>query len=110
VAPSLRGFLFVAYQDVPGFEVPVNDAFLMPVMHGAADLEEQLQTLPRGQLAGVRVFGDGPSEGNVLHGEPRHLDTRRIRVNVRPGLVDLGDVGVLKASKNLRLEGEPPQR
>ena len=45
-------------QNVRGLQVPVDDAFLMGVLDGLADLAEQLQPLIRRESVAVTVIGD----------------------------------------------------
>ena len=46
------------HQHVRGFDVAMDDAFLMRVWDRAADLDEQVQTLSRGELVLIAVIGD----------------------------------------------------
>src|SRR6266576_1130193 len=55
-----------ANQDVRGFEVPVNDAFLMSVLDRLANLAEQLESLLHGQPGIVAVRGKRNSL-DILH-------------------------------------------
>ena len=43
-------------QDVGGLQIAMDDAALVSVVHGIADLRNQLQALPRIQVARVRVL------------------------------------------------------
>ena len=53
----LRAVLY-GDEDVAGFEVAVDDAFLMGVLHRAADLDEQVEPLPGAEVFLVAVGGD----------------------------------------------------
>ena len=83
-------------EDVAGFDVAVDDAFLMGVLHGLADLHEQVQALRDAQLVPVAVFGDGHA-GHVLHGEVGPTQLTRAR------LEDHGHVGVVHEGQRLPL-------
>ncbi len=45
-------------QDIAGLEVAMNHPFLMSVLHGMADLNEQFQPLFGGQFVGIAIVGD----------------------------------------------------
>lgn len=49
----------LCHHDVGRLEIAMNDAFLVRVLHGVADIDEQFQTLAIGQLFGIAKFGDG---------------------------------------------------
>ncbi len=109
-------------QDVAGLQVTMNDAFLVAVMDGVADLAEQLEPLARAELLLLGVLRDGLGVGDVLHGEvgDGFDNVRSMTVAVRigrqyfnligAGLVDLGDAGVPQAGKDLGFILEPPHR
>jgi len=46
----------------------MNDGFLMGVLHAFANLDQQLQSLPDGEVFTVAVLGDG-NAGHILHYE-----------------------------------------
>jgi hypothetical protein len=83
-------------EDIGGFEVTMNDPFLMGVLDGIADLQEQLQPLLNGQFVLVTMRGDrcAPDE---LHGKVGPAGLRR------PGVIEVGDVGVVQKRQRLPL-------
>jgi hypothetical protein len=85
------------YQDVARLEIAVNQAPLMRMLHGFADLDHQLQPLPGTQ---TMLFGIVPQGAPVdeLHGEVRLRPEAGIR---RARLMDLRDAGVLQAGESL---------
>ena len=58
------------HEDVRRFEIPVDDAFLMRVLHAFAELDEQLETLTYGQTVAVTIRRDRFAS-HVLHREVR---------------------------------------
>ena len=90
----------LVHQDVGGLEVAVDDALVVGVLHRVAHPRQQLQAGRRASAAvaaGVLVQGQAADE---LHGE------ERLAVLGQPGLVDLGDAGVVQPAEDLRLVGE----
>ena len=73
-------------QDVARLDVAVNDALLMGVLHGAADLGQQLQTLARAEIALVAELGDWHA-ADEFHDEVRPTRGKGDRSNLpgRPG-------------------------
>ena len=68
----------------------MDNALLMAMVHGIADLQKQLQALSDGEFVGDGVLGDGHRTRNILHGEIGYAAI----IIVRTGFVDLGDVRV----------------
>jgi hypothetical protein len=61
-------------EDVTWFNVAVDDAFLVRVLHGVADIEEQFQALAGGEPILVAVFSDRLDSLRWLHpGNARFL-------------------------------------
>ena len=83
-------------EHVGGLEVAMNDALLVGVLHGAADLREELQPRPGREALAVAVFGDG-NAAHELHDEVRPA------VVGRPGIQHPGDVGVVHHRQGLPL-------
>ena len=92
------GLAVRVHEDVAGFQVTVDDALLMAVMHRVADLCEQRESLTHGAFLLVHVLGDGPGVGDVLHGE-EWQGSRAIVV--RAGFIDLGDTRMPQPGKDL---------
>ena len=84
----------------------MDDAFLVAVVHGIADLSEQLQALPRAELLLIDVLRDGLGTDDVLHGEEGH---GAAVVAMGAGFVYLPNAGMAQAGKDLRCKLEPPQ-
>jgi hypothetical protein len=83
-------------QDVGGFEVSVDDAFLVCVLDGLADLDEEVEALVDGELVFVAVGGDGGAV-DELHDEVWAAGFGGA------GVVDLGDVLVVHHREGLAL-------
>jgi len=54
-------------QDVGGLEVAVDDPFLMGVLDGLADQDEQIKSLARREVGLIAVLGDGNALDEVHH-------------------------------------------
>ena len=78
----------------------MDDPFLMGVLHGMADLHEQLQPLVDGQVVLVAVLGDRDAADQL------HDEVRAARVG-RPGIKHPGDVRVVHQRQRLPLGLEP---
>ena len=83
-------------QHVRRLDVAVDDAFRVRVLHGAADLHEQLQPLARRQLVSVAELGDR----HAVH--QLHHEVRPARVG-GAGVEHLGDVLVVHQRQRLAL-------
>ena len=95
-----RHAIMQCHQDVGGLDVTVNDPFLMGVLHGMADLDEQLQTFDGGQLVLVTVLSEFDSPHQLHHKKgPARLS--------RPGIEHFGDVGMVHQRQGLALRFEP---
>jgi hypothetical protein len=81
-------------QDIGGFQIAMDDALLMRVLHRLADRHEQLQTLLRRQVFLVAVLGNGQAL-DQLHDE---IGSCRVR---RASVQHLGDVGVVHHRQRL---------
>jgi len=84
------------HQDIGGLDVTVNDAFLMGVLDGVADLHEKIQAGLGGQVVLVAVVGDFEA-ANQFHDEIRTAIIRR------PGVEHFGDVGMVHQGESLAL-------
>ena len=91
-------------EDVAGLQVAVDDAVLVRVLHGVADVREQLETRPHVERSGVLQERPAVDE---LHGEVRE-GPQRAGESARG--VDLGDRGVPQTREQLRLQLEALQR
>ena len=87
------------YHDIGGFDVPVDNALGVSVLHGLADLEEQSQSLFCAQVVLIAVFGDG-NAGNQLHDKIRPAGVSG------SGVEDFGDIGVVHEGQGLSLRLE----
>ncbi len=96
----MGGFILDRNEDVLGLDVPVNDALLVGVLDGLAELHEQVQALLDVELVPVAVLGDGHA-GDVLHHEVRSA------ILGRSGVEDLGHTGVVHHGQRLSLGLEP---
>jgi hypothetical protein len=83
-------------EHVGRFQVPVDDSFLVRVLHRLADRDEQLEARPRGEFGGVAVVGDGHAL-DELH------DEVGLALLGGAGVEDLGDAGVVHAGQSLAL-------
>jgi hypothetical protein len=83
-------------EDVRGLEVAVDDALLMRVLHGLADLDEQLQAFPGGQFGLVAILGDLDA-ADQFHDEVGAPALRRAAVE------NFRDVRVVHERKGLAL-------
>ena len=83
----------------------MDDPALVRVMHRVADLDHQLQPLPRVQLVLIGIL-DQRLAVDQFHCEERLHAEAGIRA---ARLVDLRDAGMLQPAKRLRLLLEPAQ-
>ena len=83
-------------QYVGGFQIAVDNRFLMRMLHTLTDLYEEAQALMDGEAMPVAVIGNGQA-GHVLHDE---IWTALGRGS---GLKNFGDVGVLHERQGLTL-------
>jgi len=81
-------------EDVRWFEVSVDDTLLVRMLHGVADLNEQLQAFLGREVVPIAVIGDANSP-NQFHDEVRAAGFRCAAV------VDLGDVRVVHQRQGL---------
>ena len=81
-------------QHVGGFDVAVDDALLMGMLHGLTDREKQLQPLPGRETVGIAVVGDGHAL-DQLHDEVRPAAAGLAAI------VDLGDVRMIHEGQGL---------
>ena len=105
----LRHRLVIVQTDhhVGRLEIPMDDPFLMRVLHGLTNGDEQLETLTGRQAVFVAVAGDG-NPLDELHHEVRPAAAAACRVTTRgPGVEDLGDVGMIHEGERLPLGLEP---
>jgi hypothetical protein len=88
------------YEDVRGLDVTVNDALLMRMLDGLADLDEQVEPFLSGKVGLVAVFGelDAPDQ---FHDEER---TARLGA---AGIEHLGYVGMIHHGQGLSFRLEP---
>ena len=89
-------------QHVGRLDVAVDDALLVGVLNRLADRDEQLQPLPRGELALITESGDRHAL-DQLHHEEGSAGFGRSRVQ------DLGDVGMIHQGQRLPLGLEAGQ-
>ena len=94
-------------QNIGGFEVAMDDAFLMPVMHRIADRCEQAETLTHIEILFPGVLRQGEGVGDVLHDE---VGDRLAVVVVSARFVDLSDSRMTQAGEDLRFILETSQR
>ena len=87
-------------QDVGGLDVPMDDALLVRVLDGVANLHEQLEPLLGGQVVLVAVVGDLDPAHQFHHKE----GPARVR---RAGVEHLGDIGMVHERQRLALGLEP---
>lgn len=90
------GALVKGDEDVGGFDVAVDDAFLVGVLDGVADLEEESETFGHGETVAVAVFGDAQA-GDQLHDEEGPAG------GGGAGVEDAGDVRVVHEGQRLAL-------
>ena len=88
----------LVHEDVAGFQIAMNDAALVRVVNGVADLDHQLQPLPDGQMLGRGVCEERLAT-DKLHGEVRLWAEPTISGG---GFVDLRDAGVLESTERQR--------
>src|SRR5687768_2047113 len=86
-------------EDVRGFDVAMDDSFLVRVLDGGADLDEKFQTFARGEFVLVAVFGDA----RAAH--PFH-DERRPAIIGGAGIENLRDVWMVHHGERLSLSFE----
>src|SRR5206468_4042768 len=82
------------YQDITRFDVPVNYALLVGVLHGPADVQEQFQPVVDRQVVLVAEVRDR-NAADQLHDEIRSAAVGRA------GIQDAGDVGVVHQRQGL---------
>ena len=90
------------HQNVRGFQVAMNNCFLMRVLHAFTYFCENKQALARRETLLVAVFGDGQAL-HILHGKVRLAFGRGT------GVENLGDGGVIHHGKRLPLQIEAYQ-
>ena len=78
----------------------MDDGFLMRVLHGFANEDEQLQTLAGGELVFVAIIGDRDA-GDILH------DEVRAALGSGAGVEHFGDSGVVHERESLPLGFKP---
>ena len=88
------------HQHVGRFDIPVDDAFVMGVLDGAADLNKEPQPLGGGQLVLIAVVGD-PHPAHQFHDEVGSAGVSSARVQ------DLSDVGMVHEGQGLALGFKP---
>ena len=75
-ATTGRGFMCLAlrafHQDVGGFEVAMNDPFLMAVVDCITNVGEQFESPPDGEFVIFSKLNDRTGIGDELHREVRH--------------------------------------
>ncbi len=81
-------------EDVGGLEIAMDDAFLMGVLNGHADLGKDGEAVGDGESVGGAEGGDGRAS-DVLHDEVRMAGGHHAAV------VDAGDIGVLHEGEGL---------
>ncbi len=91
-----RVAVLLRHQDVRGFEVAVDDSFLMGVLHRLAELDEELDALAMHQAEPVAVLVDAETP-HQLHHEVRSA------VVGDPGVQDLGDARMIHHREGLSL-------
>lgn len=91
-----RAAVVVCDEDIGGFYVPVNNAFLMGVLNGLANLNKELQALADGQMALIATTGDR----DAAH--QRHHEIRPATFG-RAGVQHLGDAGMVHQCQGLSL-------
>ena len=86
-------------EDVGGLEIAMNDGFLVGVLDGFTDLNEEAQTIGKRQLSLVAILGDGKAL-NVFH------DEVGLSAESGAGIENLGNAGMIHDGKRLafRLE------
>ena len=87
----------------------MNDPFLMRVLHGLADGDEELQTLPRRQVLLVAVAGDRHPLDQLHHEVGSARTAARDVAPGRTGVEHLGDIGVIHQGQRLPLGLEAGQ-
>jgi len=86
----------VGDQDVRGFDVAMDDALLMRVLDGLADLNEKVKPLTGGEVVGVAIFGDFDAT-HQFH------DKERPAVSGGAGIKHFGDVRMIHQGEGLAL-------
>ena len=81
-------------ENIAGFEIPVNNAFLMGVLNSVANLFEELKSSIDGKLILVTEFGERESF-HQLHRKERPAKSSGARI------VDLCDVWVVHQGESL---------
>ncbi len=96
-------------QQVAGFQVAVDDPFLMRVLDGRADPHKQFEAGRDAEPAAIAVFSQRPAL-HQLHDEIRTAAADSARLVLRRAAVeDPGDVGVVHQGERLALGLEPGQ-
>jgi len=85
-----------ADENVRGLQVAVNDAFLMGVLHGLADLREERQPLGDGEAGVVAILRERHA-ADVFHHE------KRSAFACHAAVIDLGDIRVIHHRQRLPL-------
>ena len=89
-------------QDVRRLQVPVDHQRLVGMIHGVADLQEEVQSLIQGEAPVPAVLVDGPALDVLHHDEGAPVPRL-------PGIVEAGDVGVFELGQDPSFHGEPPE-
>ena len=94
-------------EDVSGFQIAMDDSTLMAMSDGITNWQEQPQSIPRAQVLLSSILSNRLCPIDVLHGEPRNVDTR-VRVGCQHSrLEDLRNVGMLQSSEHARFVSKP---
>ncbi len=99
-------------EDVAGLQIAMDNTLEVAVVNRIADLGKEPKPLLNGEPGIAAVLSDPLRLGDELHrkiGRRLPALTGRLLV-VRPGLVDLRDVGMAQAAEDLRLVLESPHR
>ena len=99
---GLRFAAAVTHEDIRGFQVAVDHAFLMGVLHTLTNAPEQLEPPPHAQSVPVAVAVHRLA-GHQFHGDPRPAGKGHA------GLEDGGDVRVFHDRERLPLHLESGQ-
>ena len=83
-------------EDIRGFDVAMDDALLVSMLDGVADLDEQLDPVVGGKLVLVAILGDLDAP-HQFHDKIRPARLRRA------GVKDSGDVGMIHEGEGLTL-------
>ena len=85
--------------DVGGFDITVNDAFLMGVLDGLTNGDEEFQAFLGRQFVFVAILGDGDAPDQFHH-------EKGTAVVGGPGVEDFGDVGGIHHGQGLTFRFE----